>query len=491
MPSDASVERRLHPATLGFQVLAHARTLLVPALVVYFFASGDRWQLWLGLLFVPVVIFDVVHYLTLRWRFEAEELVIRQGWIFRRVRHVPYARVQNVDLAQGPLHRLCKVAEVKIETAGGGAEEAVLKVISLRQYEELRERIFAGRRAGAAAQDAVQQAPAAELLLELRPRDLLFLALNPARGLALVAVAWGIAWEFDVFDRIDLDDQLGGWVSNQSAGNLALEAAAILAAALVAVFLLSLAGTVLALWGFRLEQEQDLFRIRRGLLTRQVASIPRRRVQIVTVKQTWFHALMGRARVLVGTAGGNTEDEAGKTDSGAQFAPLLPVSQVDGLLRRIRPDLDMQAEAWQPLAPQAGRRMAAASLLFAVPAGAALIYFFHWIGAVLAALWIALSIWRAFRGARRAGWRTTPWGMVWRSGAFGSSISAAFDDKLQAVSLRQNPFDRRHRHATLDLDTAGGHKTGHPLHIRYLPRATAELLRQRLVDAAAATRFKW
>jgi putative membrane protein len=491
MPSDAPLERRLHPATLGFQVIAHARSLLVPALLVFFFASGDRWQLWLGLLFVPVVLFDVVHYLTLRWRFEADELVLRQGWIFRRVRHVPYARVQNVDLAQGPLHRLCRVAEVKIETAGGGAEEAVLKVISLAQYEELRERIFAGRRAGAIHPHAAPQTAAPELLLELKPRDLFFLALNPSRGLALVAVAWGIAWEFNVLDRIDLNDQLGGWVSSQSTGTMALEAAAIFAAALLAVFLLSLAATFLALWGFRLEQEQDLFRIRRGLLTRQVASIPRRRVQIVTVKQTWFHAMMGKARVLVGTAGGNTEDEGGKTDSGAQFAPLLPVSQLDGLLRRIRPDLDLQTAQWQPLAPKAARRMAASSLLFSLPAGAALIYFFDWIGATLAALLMGFGIWHAWRGARRAGWQTTPWGMVWRSGAFGRSTSAAFDDKLQAVSLRQNPFDRRHGHATLTVDTAGGQKTGHQLHLPYLPRATAELLRQRLVDAAAATRFKW
>lgn len=490
MQSELRREQRLHPATLGFRLLAHARSLLLPALVVLFFARGDRWQLWLGLLFVPVMLFDVLHYLTLRWRFEADELVIRQGWLFRRVRHVPYARVQNVDLAQGPLHRLCGVAEVKIEKAGGGAEEAALSVISLTQYEELRARIFAGRAARASAPGA-EAAAASEVLLELGPRELFLLALNPARGLALIAVAWGAAWEFDLLDRFDFGDQIEGWAASQSAASLALEAAAIFAAAVGAVFLLSLAATFLALWGFRLEQEQDLFRIRRGLLTRQVASIPRRRVQLVTVRQSWMHALMGRARVLVGTAGGDTGEESAKTDSGAQFAPLIPISQLSGLLRRIRPDLDWEASDWQPLAPAAGRRMVVVGLLWSLPAAAALIIFFEWIGAGLAALWIGFQIWKALRGARRAGWRLTPWGVIWRSGAFGSSVSAAFDDKVQAVSLQQSPFDRRHGHATLAVDTAAGGKTGHLLRLRYLPRATAEMLRQRLVDAAAATRFKW
>lgn len=487
MPSEPRLEHRLHPATLAFQVLAHARSLLVPALVVIFFASGDRWQLWLGLLFVPVVLFDVVHYLTLRWRFETDELVLRQGWIFRRVRHVPYARVQNVDLAQGPLHRLCRVAEVKIETAGGGAEEAVLKVISLRQYEELRERIFAGRTAQAEAAASIP----CETLLKLGPHDLFLLALNPARGLALITVAWGVAWEFDLLDRIDFNDQLDGWAASQSGGALFLEAMAMLAVAIAAVFLLSLAATFLALWGFSLEQEQDVFRIRRGLLTRQVASIPRRRVQIVTVKQSWIHALLGRARVLVGTAGGDTEKEGGKTDSGTQFAPLLPISQLDGLLRRIRPDLDWQASDWQPLAPKAGRRMMIGSLIFSLPLGALLIYLFDWPGAALAVLWVGFQIWRALRASRRAGWQVTPWGLVWRSGAFGSSTSAAFVDKLQTVSIRQNPLDRRHDHATLAVDTAGGQKTGHRLRLPYLPRAIAESLRLRLVNGAAETRFKW
>src|SRR5690606_36780199 len=123
--------RRLHPYSLLFRVLGHARGLLLPAIAVFFFSRGESWQVWAAVLFVPIVLVDVFRYMTLRWRYDADELVVRQGWIWKNERHVPYARIQNVDLRQNVLHRALKVAEVKIETAGGMEAEVSLSVVSL------------------------------------------------------------------------------------------------------------------------------------------------------------------------------------------------------------------------------------------------------------------------------------------------------------------------------------------------------------------------
>lgn len=488
-PSDREREGRLHPATLLFRVLAHARSLLLPALVVIFFARGEAWQKWLGLLFVPLVLWDAFQYFTLRWRFEAEELVLREGWLFRNVRHVPYARVQNVDLKQGPLHRLLRVAEVRIETAGGGAEEASLRVIGLDQYEELRARIFAGRAAPGAAAEASGSDP--QPLLALGARDLLLLALNPARGLALVAVAYGVAWEFNLLDRIDLGDRIEAFFADATLSAAALQAVLGLFAIAAAVFLLSLAATFLALWGFRLEQIGDHFRIRRGLLTRQVATIPRRRIQIVTVRQNPLQRAIGRVRVLVGTAGGEAGEEDARSDSGAQFAPLLRASELRGLLLRIRPELDPDAVAWLPPAPAAPRRILAKHLALALTIAAGLTLWLDWKGALLGLAVLAGAVVRARRVARTLAWGATDWGIAGRGGAFSTSTSFTFFDRVQTVAVTASPFDRRHGHATLKVDTAGGNKTGHPLHLFYLTRSEAEGLRESLVRRTAGTRFRW
>jgi hypothetical protein len=64
MPSEGPSERtdrRLHPASLVFAVGAEARSLLLPGIVVLFFASRGRGELLFMLLFVPAAIATLVH----------------------------------------------------------------------------------------------------------------------------------------------------------------------------------------------------------------------------------------------------------------------------------------------------------------------------------------------------------------------------------------------------------------------------------------------
>ena len=161
MPS----EQRLHPATLLFDLVKHAKNFAVPAVLVIFGSSrssggpwgmSDRipsgWELWLLVLFVPAAIASIVRYLTFRIRYDNHELVIRSGLIFRHERHVPFSRIQNVDAIQNIFHRLLGVVEVRVETGGGKEEEARLSVLPLAAMHELRDRVFANR---AVAPDAL------------------------------------------------------------------------------------------------------------------------------------------------------------------------------------------------------------------------------------------------------------------------------------------------------------------------------------------------
>ena len=79
MPS----EQRLHPATLLFDLAAHAKRFAVPALVVIFglsqstggpggrFARGpDGWEAWLLVLFVPAALASIARYLSFRIRYD-------------------------------------------------------------------------------------------------------------------------------------------------------------------------------------------------------------------------------------------------------------------------------------------------------------------------------------------------------------------------------------------------------------------------------------
>src|SRR5690606_18615936 len=166
----------------------------------------------------PAIIFEVIRYIALRYRFERDELIITFSFIFSNERHIPFARIQNIDLKQSILHRLFNVAEVNIETGSGGKAEAQLRVVSLDRIEELRQCIFAERReptpssaspssstttdASATAApintttdgDAHAVASPVKMLLRLTAGEIVRLGLIANRGLVLVAAAIGFSW---------------------------------------------------------------------------------------------------------------------------------------------------------------------------------------------------------------------------------------------------------------------------------------------------------
>jgi len=143
MPSD----HRLHPSSIVFALAGSLRAFLVPAVVLILTSGrsspqasdpgwgptrwmnrwipGDfeiaNWQFWLLLFLIPTTIAALVHYFTFRLRYEGTELVISSGILFRNERHVPYARIQNLDAVRNIVHRLLGVAEVRVETGGGSA----------------------------------------------------------------------------------------------------------------------------------------------------------------------------------------------------------------------------------------------------------------------------------------------------------------------------------------------------------------------------------
>ncbi len=90
------------------------------------------------LLFMAVGVF--LHWRRFEFRVGANEIRIDSGILSRTHRSIPFDRIQDVDITQGPLARLLGLARVKFETGGSsGEEEGVLQAIRLDRAEDLRE----------------------------------------------------------------------------------------------------------------------------------------------------------------------------------------------------------------------------------------------------------------------------------------------------------------------------------------------------------------
>src|SRR5690606_38327518 len=169
---DPTRPRRLHPLTLVFETIRIGRHLVLPSLAGVASTANDGFArtltVGLGILAVPALIAAIARFVGFRYHLTGEELILDSGVFSRRRRIIPLARIQNVDVSEKPLERLCGVASLLIETAGGKKTEGVLSVLSRADADALRA-ILLERRAGAASTD---DAPPVETLVRLSTREL-------------------------------------------------------------------------------------------------------------------------------------------------------------------------------------------------------------------------------------------------------------------------------------------------------------------------------
>ena len=498
-----SSEYRLHPYSILFAFLAQVRVFVVPGIFLYF-GVGSRenewWQPWMMALILPTAVVSVVRFLTYRYRYEGSELVIRSGLLFRKERHIPYARIQNIDAVQNVMHRLLNVVDIKIETGGGQSAEAKMSVLPVSALSEMRQRVFAERQP--IATDDANAASAPPPLLRLSVRELLLCGFIENRGAVLIAAAFGLVWELGIFDRVmtpvfgeptlgrgAMRDLARGVLSNATIlwSRLGLTVAAF-AGLLLLIRLLSMAWALVRLYGFKLALVDGDARTEFGLLTRIAMTIPLRRVQALTVRESPLHRWFSRVAVKIDTAGGRLEEQNQQRER-EYLAPILPTAALDEFTRQIA-GVTLSGIAWQGPHPRAFRREVKGWLIPALLVCSGLVFYVGWNGLLFVPLAIGWAIVGARQTVKHLGWATTDEAVLFKAGWLWRRVIVVRFSKIQTVSRHEGPFDRRTQMARIHVDTAGA-SLGSAVNIPYVEREQADALYSRLAREAAERQFKW
>ena len=499
MPS----ERRLHPVSILFAFLAQLRAFVLPGILVLVGAStrGSDWQPWMMLFLVPTAIVAMLRYVSFRYRYDPHEMVIRSGLVFRKERHIPYARIQNVDGVQNVLHRLLNVVEVRIETGGGQTPEATMSVLPVAAFEEMRRRVFAERQQKEIVEATPAEPPATELL-RLNARELLLCGFLENRGGVLIAAGFGLVWEFGVMDgimeRIFGSEAAGRRVVRDlirdatSNVDIAIERIEMTLAALLFVLIfirmMSMAWALVRLYGFRLTLAHEDLRSEYGLLTHVAATIPLRRVQTLTIHEGPLHRLFHRVAVRADTAGGRPK-EGGRSER-ELLAPILRVEALPWLVAKVLPGVNYDAVRWQPVSPRAFRREVKGWLVMASLVSAGLVWLLAWWSLLLIPLVVGWAIVAAKKTIKHLGWALADDAVFYRTGWLQRRVSIVRFAKIQTVTLAATPFDRRTAMARVRVDTAGSTESSR-VNIPYLPQDLGGELQRTLVHETASREFTW
>lgn len=483
--SEAAVdgELRLHPLSWLFELFNVLKQFIVPLAILLIGGRGNQYELW-GLVGVAFMVpLAVVRYISFRYRISRDRIVIRSGLIHKTVRDIAFTRIQNVSLHQGLLHRLMGVAEVRLETGGGkDEEEGRMRVLGFAAAQQLQGIIRSHelRGTGAAATEQTEDADSVPLL-QLDTWEVVKHGIISNKGMLLVAAAMGGIWQFDFLRPDAVFREAGGWLfdhRNDIAGggpaSYVLGLTLLLLAAFALLRVISVIQALLHYHGFILRRNVHQLSIERGLLNRFHGSLPRSRIQAWTLRQGFLHRRFKRFALNVDAAAGKM-----KSDHMEQSWPLAPIADADGISRVVAAVLPGECwpiSQWRSLHPKAWWREFKAPAI-GVSFGCACLAYWAWpyalllLAVALPWLWLQARLW-----AKHAGYAHANGLIAVREGWISKHWRFAEIHKLQAVYLRQSPFDRRYGMATVFCDTVNAGAFEPKLAVRYLPVAEAREL---------------
>ncbi len=504
--------QRLHPLSILFLTISSLKGFILPAAVILLTARrGGRWEAWALWFSIPTALYGIFRYFTTRYAFGEDELIVRTGWLFTNERHIRYSRIQNIETVQNPLHRVFKVADVRVETGGGAEQEARLQVLALHAVDEMRRRVFEGKQRSILAGEGVpttsttrpdEPVEAARatttaserVLVKLGLRDLIIFGLVQNRGGLVVAAILGVLWEADILDwntdgartmrRLVRHVVDAGWFNDWDLA-VTLTLIGVFVAFLLVVRVLSIGWAIVRLYNFTLTRVGDELRTSCGLVTRVRAVIPMRRIQLVSMRQAPLQRAFGRVELRVQTAGGDKDS----SPSREWLAPMIRREDVDALLAEAVPGPSFDQMEWRGVDARAGKRELRMSLRLIAVVIAIGVWFAPVMTLIVATVLATLSFFAARGRARSYGFALAGDRVACRGGWLWRSTSIARYAKLQAVSLGESPFDRRWKMASISADTAGG--GAHRITIPYLPAAEARVVFDDLGARVNETAFRW
>jgi len=86
-----------------------------------------------------------LYYPTISYRLDSREMVWKRGVWFRKTGVVPYNRITNVDIDQGPVSRKLGIASIKVQTAGyssPSARTSEIRIDGMTNFDEIRDVIM-------------------------------------------------------------------------------------------------------------------------------------------------------------------------------------------------------------------------------------------------------------------------------------------------------------------------------------------------------------
>ncbi len=439
--------------SVPYRVFENASRLIGIIIISVIFSAGDGspeggggfdpLSLGVFVLFGLIVVgmWEMAYVKRYEYRITRDTFDISSGVFSRREREIPFDRIQNVDIAQNVLQRALDIAEVRLETAGGGDTEATLRYVSTTEATRLQE-LISDRKRGDRERTHDPEAPE-NVLFELENNELAILGFTSANfnllGLILVM--------FLVFGTPVAAEQVSPRLSV-----LLILGPVFAIAALVLLWIISGIQAVLRYYGFRLVRHENELRYQRGLLQQYNGTIPLSKIQTLMIRENLFARAIGYGNLAIETAG----YAPGQGGDGVESAiPIAKRDRLFALARTIEDVGDIEFE--RPPERARIRYVGRYTIIVAVLLG--FLWGVHTFTGELSDWYLGAVVWVLVPLAAHLRWTHLGYYydddyVVTRSGFWTRRTTIIPYFRVQTVTDSQTVFQRRRRLGTLVVDTA-------------------------------------
>lgn len=474
---------RLHPASIvincGVYFIATIKNLAFPLVGIFFAGKKDKEQ-FLTLMIAGAaaliggisLIGPVLNYFSTTFYIENESLVISTGFVWRKRRTIPLARIQNVNVERTLWHRILGAAAVKVETAAGSKAEGELTALSLENANKL-QAVLLGHGARHVTVEEPTEKP--QPLYELSPRQVILAGALGNRAVYIIGSVIAVV-------QFEGSRQFFRPVLNYFERMGPVMAATVGALSFVGLifvgWLLSIVISATRYYGFRIEKHDRGLLLSHGLITQFKTIIPVGRIQDVRIVEPILFRLFGYCEMYADTAGSFDRKDAAAAN---KICPILPEGGASQIGKLLLPEFEFETLEWRRVSPKTiglhARRIFIAYMILFIP----LAVWLHWwsllfIPPLIAYCWIMGII-----SYRYVGYSFTNDLLVARTGVFRKQAMIIPFDRIQHYTINASYFQRR-----LGLTTivaVSGSSGGHPIVIADVPRADADTLSQTIGTA--------
>lgn len=348
---------KLHPVTAVINVVKALKDLFIPIIIIVA-ANGFNFNLdyrsetffseMIPLLILVIVlsvtvVSGLIKWWTFIYWFEDSELRVEYGLFIKKKRYIPFDRIQNLNYKEGIFHRLFKLVQVQVETAGSkdGKPEAELTAVTKAAADEVEIQMKKAKQKLPIENEQEQMVegeepePVSVVLHKMKIPELLLLATTSSGVGVVLAGVFAVLSQFAEFIPFDLIyDELAFLVEYGFIVVMIL-----IALALILAWGISVGLTFLNYYNFTVSKQHDRLIITRGLIEKKRVTIPLNRVQAIKLVENPFQQMLGLASVAVESAGGGF---SGENDKKIILFPLIAKKEVFKPLAELFPEYDFQ-----------------------------------------------------------------------------------------------------------------------------------------------------